>query len=497
MSLVISPYISKDVFFFSGPDTPDDMANSGLINVTIADNEILLTGWTGVFVGMGVDVDVRDCQFMKNRNMETGVTVSETSTVTVVRTQFIDNIGNSPNVSALALAISDANLVINETSFQDNTNYTSQVFAIFRSSVAMDSSCITGGSSDTVIFVSQDSNFSGVNAATNFAVDVSSAACNGTGSNRLFFEDEGSLCFQGGECTGTCRGAASSQVCLADDITTPPTDTTAPTAAPVGDTVAPATIAPVSGTVAPTNSSPVSGTFIPSTLAPQTPPTPRPVSPFVFPFPRPTPFPVTVPNMPPSPRPISMPTPISMPVLTPTSRPQAQPVHRPTISSPVYYAPTCDDGNGKKGKKDCKKSKKGKKGNKASEEKGGKKGKKGNGGKQYFGSANVNNVNAGSDSQRQSNQGGPSVFDQFTTSGNQGNSGNTGNSNQQEHPNQGGSSLLDKLKTLGSQGNNGSTGNTNQQGQSNLFKTSGNQGNTGAPWKIFHSGRRQLRDNAI
>ena len=164
-----SPYVvSQKAFFFSGPKTSTAYDNNQVANVTIARNEILESGWTGVFASSGVDVSVSGCQFDNNKNMETGVTSSELSTVTVQRTDFTNNLGTNPNVSALVLAISDSAAIVQECSFRGNSNYTSQIFAIFRSSISIDSSCIIGTSSDTVIFASQDSDFKGVNADTQF-----------------------------------------------------------------------------------------------------------------------------------------------------------------------------------------------------------------------------------------------------------------------------------------------------------------------------------------
>jgi hypothetical protein len=230
--------------------------------------------------------------------METGVTASETSTIKLQGSKFINNVGTAPNVSALALAISDSSLEITETSFEDNLNYTSQIFSIYRSSISMDSICIIGGASDTVIFVSQDSTFDGVNAETIFLVDHSSFACNDTGSNRLFFEDVGAKCFDDGSCTGTCREVASSQFCLINNATLPPsaasitpsslgpsaTSTSPATVPPSDGSIRPATltpsrapsdlsiepnapVAPVPSTSAPIFS-PVEGTSVPTTLTP-------------------------------------------------------------------------------------------------------------------------------------------------------------------------------------------------------------------------------------
>jgi hypothetical protein len=199
---VYSPHDYQTAFYFSGPETTKELKNSGIINVTITDNELLASsGWTGVFASKGVEVTVDDCVFANNRNMETGVTASEASSVTVSGTLFIGNFGtngDTPNFSALALAAGDASLVIEGTYFRDNSNYDAQVFCIFRSLLVMDSSCIIGGSSEQVIFVSQDSDFSGSNEFTNFISNHSSTSCNSHGNSLLFKEDKGSTCFQGG-----------------------------------------------------------------------------------------------------------------------------------------------------------------------------------------------------------------------------------------------------------------------------------------------------------
>lgn len=264
--IFLSPCPSKTVFFFTGPATPDDEKNSAILNVTIADNELISPGgWSGVFAEKGVSVKVADCIFANNMNMETGVTASETSSITVHGTLFTKNVGcatTAPKFSALGLAAGDASLVIDTTSFSDNSNYDAQVFAAFRSSISLETCCFIGGSSAQVVFTSHDSDFSGSKIETNFILGHHASTC----SSQLFKEDEGSSCFDGGSCTGSCQELASSSSCLVDNAIEPATPTLSRQApvAPATGSVAPAV--PTTGSVAP--AVPTTGSVAPAVPAP-------------------------------------------------------------------------------------------------------------------------------------------------------------------------------------------------------------------------------------
>ena len=332
--LRLTVHFSQDVFSFIGEDTIQTYANSYVKNVDILDNVLINTPWNGVYADGGVDVTVEDCEFSNNINLQTGVTATKTTTITLDKVTFQDNVGTAePNVSALAFASSDANLVIQETYFLGNTGYTAQIFAIFRSSISMERCCIIGGASDAALFASQDSTFGGIVEATNFIDELSTNVCNTTGSNRLFYEDQGGKCYQGSpDCSGTCRGVASSPICLLDNSTTvAPSEAPSTTAAPgvpteapivppisVAPVVSPASVAPQAPTESPapgvpSTPAPISvAPGVPSSQAPGFSPTPVSVSPQA----------TTAPGLPPTQAPIVPTEPTSVaPGLTPTQAP--------------------------------------------------------------------------------------------------------------------------------------------------------------------------------
>ena len=107
-----------------------------------------------------------------------------------------------------------------------------------------------------MVFIDGDSDYSGT---LNFVDrDVDSSSCPSPG-NRLFKEDEGSACFTGGPCEGSCQILARSNTCLANQVVTiqPTSSPVAPGAPTTSPTNATGTQRPTSVPVASPTASPV------------------------------------------------------------------------------------------------------------------------------------------------------------------------------------------------------------------------------------------------
>ena len=137
----------------------------------------------------------------------------------------------------------------------------SQVLGFFSAEVSISNTCFSDTESSFVVFM--DNSSTATTTANFVANDVQSRFCDAPG-NRLFKEDSGSSCFQGGTCEGECQVLATARSCQINvpprptdspGITSAPTrvPTSSPTESPVatgvptttpGTTLAPSTIAP-------------------------------------------------------------------------------------------------------------------------------------------------------------------------------------------------------------------------------------------------------------
>jgi hypothetical protein len=112
------------------------------------------------------------------------------------------------------------------------------ILALLRSSISLTRSCITGGSSEFVMFVDSTST---ATTDMNYIADYKSEKC--PSGPRLFKEAAGSGCFVGsGQCTGACVPVADQTECRANGVPTsaPSTlPTTAPTLPPKITSISP------------------------------------------------------------------------------------------------------------------------------------------------------------------------------------------------------------------------------------------------------------------
>jgi hypothetical protein len=183
-------------------------------------------------------------------------------------------------VRAPRMAIQSKDEMRKTSNIPPSTSYPqSQVLGFFGSDISITRTCFDNTESSFVVFID---NASTGTALTNFVSStVESRECPAPG-NRLFKEDDGSACFQGGLCEGECEILASEATCpnTIPIRTEPPTSgptTVSPTITPTsGPTAMPSvsaqptnTFAPTTGTPAPTNTP----TSAPSASPPTTSPT--------------------------------------------------------------------------------------------------------------------------------------------------------------------------------------------------------------------------------
>lgn len=215
-----------------------------------------------------------------------------------------------------------------------NTSFSlqSHALAFFRSFLGIQQSCFRESDSTFVVFIDDDSSFSGT---MNFVdTDVGSTYCAPPG-NRLFAEDPGSSCFLGGTCEGQCEVLATEEKCLANLV-----DTGVPTGAPA---------APSPPTQSPT--------VAPSTQEPSAAPTLPPISPAPTAFTR---SPVVAPTSSPTIRGSSAPTPelepeeTVLPTVAPTECPNPKLIKQPKYKPKTKLSKYGRSGSRKKKQKDFK-----------------------------------------------------------------------------------------------------------------------------------------------
>lgn len=97
---------------------------SFISDVRVTNNVAITNTWQGAFVGMQSRLTLTNSVFSGNNRLETGVSASDFGVASLRSVQFTSNTGTTPNVSALAFAISNSQIDVQSVDFTNNLNYT-------------------------------------------------------------------------------------------------------------------------------------------------------------------------------------------------------------------------------------------------------------------------------------------------------------------------------------------------------------------------------------